>query len=243
MVRDAFDMRRVIEGLGARVEDVGERSWRITARDLQVSNLDPDLCRRIRTSILVAGPVVAREGSLRLPPPGGDIIGRRRLDTHILALRALGAEVTYERAFQFRTSGLVGADVLLDEASVTGTENAIMAAVLAKGETVLHNAASEPHVQELCLFLNALGAKIEGAGSNTLVIHGVEGLHGGEGLATALQHGQDGLADGGVVIELNCPCGFGYVANTDGLEAPIREKLPCGAKDSFLGFGCRALCG
>jgi UDP-N-acetylglucosamine 1-carboxyvinyltransferase len=180
LIRDVMDMRRVIEGLGAKVEDIGERSWRITAENLQVSSLDPDLCRRIRASMLVAGPVVAREGNLRLPPPGGDVIGRRRLDTHILALRALGAEITYDRAFQFKTSGLVGADVLLDEASVTATENAIMAAVLATGETVLRNAASEPHVQELCNFLNSMGARIRNIGSNTLHIEGVTSLHGGE---------------------------------------------------------------
>ncbi len=180
LIRDVLDMRRVIEGLGAKVEDVGERSWKITAADIMISDLDPDLYRRIRASILVAGPVVARKGSLRLPPPGGDVIGRRRLDTHILALRTLGVDVSYDRAFYFKTDGLKGADVLLDEASVTGTENAIMTAVLARGETVLHNAASEPHVQELCNFLNNMGAQIRDIGSNTLHIQGVEHLHGGE---------------------------------------------------------------
>jgi len=180
LIRDALDMRRVIEGLGARVEDVGERSWRITADDLKAANLDPDLTRRIRTSILVAGPMIARENQLHLPPPGGDVIGRRRLDTHMLALEALGVEVTYDRAFHFKTAGLRGADVLLDEASVTATENAVMAAVRAKGVTILRNAASEPHVQELCHFLNLMGAKIDAIGSNTLHITGVDHLHGGE---------------------------------------------------------------
>ena len=180
LIRDVIDMRRVIEGLGAQVEDVADRSWRITAADLKVSDLDPDLYRRIRASILVAGPMVARKGHLHLPPPGGDVIGRRRLDTHILALRALGTEISYDRAFHFSTPGLRGADVLLDEASVTATENAIMAAVRARGETVLHNAASEPHVQELCHFLNRMGAQIHDIGSNTLHITGVESLHGGE---------------------------------------------------------------
>jgi UDP-N-acetylglucosamine 1-carboxyvinyltransferase len=108
------------------------------------------------------------------------VIGRRRLDTHILALRALGAEVSYDRAFEFKTNGLIGTDLLLDEASVTGTENAIMAAVRAHGETVIHNAASEPHVQELCQFLNSLGARIHDIGSNTLHIEGVQGLGGTE---------------------------------------------------------------
>jgi UDP-N-acetylglucosamine 1-carboxyvinyltransferase len=179
-IRDVFAMRKLIESLGAQVEEVDANSWRITAFDLAASHLDPDLCRRIRASILVAGPVLARAGGLRLPPPGGDVIGRRRLDTHILVLRALGASVTYDRVFDIEAKTLHGADILLDEASVTATENAVMAAVLAKGESRIRNAASEPHVQELCRFLNALGAQIEGVGSNTLHIRGVARLRGGE---------------------------------------------------------------
>ena len=179
-IRDVFAMRKLIESLGAVIEELDGHTWRITTRELAASHLDPDLCRRIRASILIAGPVLARAGGLKLPPPGGDIIGRRRLDTHILALRALGADITYDRVFDIKTSGLRGADILLDEASVTATENAVMAAVLAKGETHIRNAASEPHVQELCNFLNILGAKIEGIGSNALHITGVPSLHGGE---------------------------------------------------------------
>lgn len=179
-IRDVLAMRKLIESLGAVIEDLDANSWRITTRELTASHLDPDLCRRIRASILIAGPVVARSGGVRLPPPGGDVIGRRRLDTHILALRALGAEVVYDRVFEIISSGLHGADMLLDEASVTATENAVMAAVLAKGETRIRNAASEPHVQEVCNFLNILGAKIEGIGSNTLHITGVDKLHGGD---------------------------------------------------------------
>ncbi|HEX9018854.1 MAG TPA: UDP-N-acetylglucosamine 1-carboxyvinyltransferase, partial [Anaerolineaceae bacterium] len=113
-------------------------------------------------------------------PPGGDVIGRRRVDTHLLVLRKLGAQVEYDRSFQFNAKGLKGADILLDEASVMATENAIMASAMAEGETVIRNAASEPHVQELCHFLNSLGAKIHNIGSNTLHIHGVTHLHGGE---------------------------------------------------------------
>jgi UDP-N-acetylglucosamine 1-carboxyvinyltransferase len=179
-IRDVLAMRKLIESLGSQVEDLDPNTWRISTPDLTASHLDPDLCRRIRASILVAGPVLARAGEIRLPPPGGDVIGRRRLDTHILALRALGAEISYDRVFDIRSDGLRGADMLLDEASVTATENAIMAATLAKGETRIRNAASEPHVQELCNFLNTLGAKIEGIGSNTLHITGVDRLHGGE---------------------------------------------------------------
>lgn len=179
-IKDVFDMRDLLSSLGASVEVLDANTWRITARRVQAADLDADLCRRIRASILLAGPMTARMGELRLSPPGGDVIGRRRLDTHILALRALGAEVTYDRVFDFRAKALRGADILLDEASVTATENAIMAAVLAKGRTVLRNAASEPHIQELCHFLNGLGAHIEEIGSNTLHIEGVQRLHGGE---------------------------------------------------------------
>lgn len=179
-IRDVLDMRKLIESLGARVDDLDANTWRITAKQIHASHPDPELCRRIRASVLIAGPLVAREGNLRLPSPGGDIIGRRRLDTHILALRALGAEVAYDREFHLSSRGLVGASVLLDEASVTATENAVMAAVLAKGTTILRNAASEPHVQELCSLLNKMGAQIEGIGSNTLHITGVSRLHGCE---------------------------------------------------------------
>lgn len=179
-IRDVLAMRKLIESLGAVVEELDASSWRITTRELTASHLDPDLCRRIRASILIAGPVLARAGGMLLPPPGGDVIGRRRLDTHILALRALGADISYNRVFDIHSKGLRGADMLLDEASVTATENAVMAAVLAKGETRIRNAASEPHVQELCHFLNTLGAQIGGIGSNTLRIAGVDRLHGGE---------------------------------------------------------------
>lgn len=179
-IRDVLDMRKLIESIGAQVEELGANTWRITTLELTASNLDPDLCRRIRASILVAGPILARAGAVRLPPPGGDVIGRRRLDTHILALHALGAKVNYDRIFDIEATELHGADILLDEASVTATENAVMAAVLAKGSTQIRNAASEPHVQELCNFLNMLGAQVNGIGSNTLHITGVPRLHGGE---------------------------------------------------------------
>jgi UDP-N-acetylglucosamine 1-carboxyvinyltransferase len=184
-IRDVRDMRSLIESLGVQVEDLDAATWRLTAREVRPADLDPDLCRRIRASILLAAPVMVRAGDLRLPPPGGDVIGRRRLDTHIQAFRALGAEFEFDRAnllFDFRApaQGLRGASMLLDEASVLGTENAVMAAVLAKGTTVISNAASEPHVQQLCKLLNVLGAQISGIGSNTLTIQGVERLHGGE---------------------------------------------------------------
>ena len=182
-IQDVQNMRLLLESLGVSIDSIGNHTWRIQAADVRPADLDPDLCRRIRASILLAGPMVARSGGLQLPPPGGDVIGRRRVDTHILALKALGAESEYdrvERSFRFRARHLKGANILLDEASVTATENAIMAAVTASGSTTLRNAASEPHIQELCLFLNILGAKIENIGSNTLHIQGVPYLHGGE---------------------------------------------------------------
>ncbi|MDY6846141.1 MAG: UDP-N-acetylglucosamine 1-carboxyvinyltransferase, partial [Chloroflexota bacterium] len=127
------------------------------------------------------GPLISRVGELYLPPPGGDVIGRRRVDTHILAFSSLGVETTHvDNQFYFDANGLTGAEILMDEASVTATENAIMASVLAKGQSVIRNAASEPHIQQLCNFLNSLGAKIENIGSNTLHIQGVDHLHGGD---------------------------------------------------------------
>jgi UDP-N-acetylglucosamine 1-carboxyvinyltransferase len=179
-IRDVQCMIELLQSLGVRFESLGSHSWRIQAAEVNQKDLDPEICRRIRASILLAGPMLARGGAIRLPNPGGDVIGRRRVDTHILALQALGAKVSYQRMFDMQAKGLTGADILLDEASVTATENTVMAAVLAKGKTVLRNAASEPHVQDLCHFLNTLGARIQHIGSNVLKIEGVEQLHGGE---------------------------------------------------------------
>jgi UDP-N-acetylglucosamine 1-carboxyvinyltransferase len=180
LIRDVFAMRALLESLGVEVAEIDEHTWKIHAAQVRPADLDPDLCRKIRASILLAGPMVARSGELHLPPPGGDVIGRRRVDTHLIAIKALGASVTYDRSFHFSARELIGADILLDEASVTGTENAIMACVTAKGQSIIRNAASEPHIQELCHFLNILGAKIDQIGSNTLHITGVPKLHGGE---------------------------------------------------------------
>jgi len=177
---DVKNMRLLLESLGVSFTQLGQQSWRVQASHVRPADLDPDLCRKIRASILLAGPMVARTGELTLPPPGGDVIGRRRVDTHILALRGLGAKINYDRVFDFRAKKLTGADILLDEASVTATENAIMAAVTARGKSIIRNAASEPHIQDLCNFLNTMGSKIENIGSNTLQIEGVSALHGGE---------------------------------------------------------------
>lgn len=175
---DVQTMRRLFESMGVKITNLDLHVWKIEARDVRPADLDPDITRRIRASILIAGPMAARGGELNLPPPGGDVIGRRRVDTHLLALEKLGTLVSYDRVFHFKSDGLIGADILLDEASVTATENAIMACTLAKGESVIRNAASEPHVQELCNFLNQMGAKISNIGSNTLHIQGVNKLHG-----------------------------------------------------------------
>lgn len=181
-IGDVHTMRSLLESAGVRAEQIGDGSLRLDASGAQRSAMDPDLCRRIRASILLAGPMLGRFGAIELPPPGGDVIGRRRVDTHLLALHGLGAKVTYNpRKFQMEASGgLQGADILLDEASVTATENAIMAAVRASGHTRIRNAASEPHVQELCQLLSLMGAKIGNIGSNTLDIEGVSELGGAE---------------------------------------------------------------
>lgn len=179
-IQDVQTMRKLVMSLGVEIDILDSSTWRVHAKEVIPTALDPDLCRKIRASILLAGPVTARAGELNLPPPGGDVIGRRRVDTHMLAIQKLGAEIGYDRSFHFRASKLIGADILLDEASVTATENAIMAASMAEGHSVIRNAASEPHIQELCHFLNSLGAQIENIGSNTLHITGVKSLHGGE---------------------------------------------------------------
>lgn len=185
-IRDVDTMRELICDVGATVEELDPHAWRIHTPRLTKSSLAHELCRRIRASMLLAGPMLARHGELELPLPGGDVIGRRRLDTHLLALEALGVKILYDNAqFRMQADRLQGANMLLDESSVTATENAIMAAALARGTTVIRNAASEPHVQEVCQFINCLGGRIEGIGSNTLIIHGVERLHGGEYLIGA----------------------------------------------------------
>lgn len=171
-IRDVEALVELLISLGAEAEWTGRNTLRIHARVVQPATLDPDLCSRIRASILLAGPVLARCGKITLPPPGGDVIGRRRLDSHFLALRQLGANITLDGAYVFAAARLVGADVFLDEPSVTATENALCAAVAAEGTTILRNCASEPHVQDLAHFLTALGAKIEGIGTNCMTIHG-----------------------------------------------------------------------
>jgi UDP-N-acetylglucosamine 1-carboxyvinyltransferase len=178
-IRDVETLVDLVRSIGVDAEWTARNALRIHAATLEASALDPELCARIRASILLAAPLLARCGTVTLPPPGGDVIGRRRVDTHFLALEQLGATWSLEEGFNLRADRLRGADVFLDEPSVTATENAITAAVAAEGTTVLRNAASEPHVQDLCRFLVGLGAQIDGIGTNTLTIQGGRPLTGG----------------------------------------------------------------
>ena len=180
-IQDVRVMLQILEGLGADVERIENNVVRVHAKGECSSHPDPELSKKIRASILLAGPLLARCGAAEIAKPGGDAIGRRRVDTHLLALESLGAQIEVS-AHEYRMSArsLRGANMFLDEASVTATENAVMAAVLAEGDTLIYNAAAEPHVQDLCRFLNLLGAQIEGIATNSLRIHGVDSLRGGE---------------------------------------------------------------
>ncbi|MBU1910568.1 MAG: UDP-N-acetylglucosamine 1-carboxyvinyltransferase, partial [Verrucomicrobia bacterium] len=178
-IRDVEVMLALLEGLGVSVSRAKDIVT-LQAGTIRRRRLDPELCRRVRASILLAGPLAARHGSAVLPPPGGDIIGRRRLDTHFNGLRALGIAVEGSVIYTLRRRQLRGADLLLDEASVTATENLLMAATLAEGETTLFNAACEPHVTDLGGLLVRMGARIEVLGTNCLQVQGVKALRGAE---------------------------------------------------------------
>jgi UDP-N-acetylglucosamine 1-carboxyvinyltransferase len=178
-INDVETMIELLADLGADIGWTGTNEIRVHTANVSRSNPDPRLCSRMRASFLLAGPLLARFGKVTMAPPGGDVIGRRRLDPHIHAFAELGATVDIDRQYDIHTDGLRGAGVFLDEASVMATENTVMAAVLSPGETVLGNAACEPHVQDLCRFLVSLGAEIEGIESNVLRIRGVARLHGG----------------------------------------------------------------
>lgn len=170
----------IVRGLGADVTEIAPGKLRIHAKNVDPARLDYALVSKLRGSLALIAPLVARCGAVDLPMPGGDSIGERRLDMHVLALQALGAVVTFDGVLHIRALTLHGADILLPEASVTATENALMLAVLAKGTTILRNAASEPHVQDLCVMLESMGAQIDGIGTNQLIIEGVERLNGCE---------------------------------------------------------------
>ncbi len=177
-IRDVETMLGLLETLGAAVRWTGPNALEVDTAQASPHALDPELAARMRASILLAGPMLARFGSVSLPPPGGDVIGRRRVDTHFLAFERLGAAITVGATYQLSAKTLRAADIFLDEPSVTATENALMAAVAARGTTVLRNAASEPHVQDLARFLVGCGATIDGIGSNTLTVTGGHPLRG-----------------------------------------------------------------
>ncbi len=171
-IRDTETLVELVRSVGAEATWTERNTLDIHAKQVRAVDLDPILCANIRASILLAGPLLARCGKVVLPPPGGDVIGRRRVDTHFLALQQLGARVDADNNYRFEAEKLIGADVFLDEPSVTATENALMAAVFAEGTTILRNAASEPHVQDLAQFLVALGSRIDGIGTNTMTVLG-----------------------------------------------------------------------
>jgi len=220
-IRDVETLLELVADLGATVEWTAANTVVIDPRGVTPKPLDPALCTRIRASILLAGPLLARFGKVILPPPGGDVIGRRRVDTHFLALERLGASVTVGDAFIIEAKQLVGTDLFLDEPSVTGTENALMAAVMARGQTILRNAASEPHVQDTARILVAMGADIEGIGSNTYVINGGNPLHG-----TSYTIGPDHIEIGSFI---------GLAAVTNG-DITIEGVRPDDLRSTMLGF-------
>ena len=220
-IRDVETMLALLVDLGATAEWVGPNAVRVDARALKPKPLDPALCAKIRASILLAGPLLARFGSVTLPPPGGDVIGRRRVDTHFLALEQLGASVMVGDRYELEAKALKGDDIFLDEPSVTGTENALMAAVMAKGRTVLRNAACEPHVQDLARALVAMGADITGIGSNVYIIEGGRPLVG-----TKYTIGPDH-------IEIGSFIGLAAVTNGDVTIEPVRSE---DLRSTLLGF-------
>lgn len=221
-IEDAHVMMDILRALGSSVEKTGRNEYRFQTLDIRRDEVPPHLAQKIRASILFAGPLLARRGRVILPPPGGDVIGRRRLDTHFIALAELGARVELGGQYVVQAAALKGAPIFLDEASVTGTENAVMAAVLAEGATVIENAASEPHVQDLCRMLNAMGARISGIGSNILRIDGVKKLSGAE-----YRLGPDYMEVGSLI---------GLAAVTRG-EIEILDAGPEHLRMTGIGFG------
>ena len=182
-IRDVDAMLGLLKGLGVEVSWREDNAVQLKASDVDPLAVDVTMADKIRASFLIAGPLLARFRRADMPTPGGDVIGRRRLDPHLDAFRALGAEVAHERAFGYRLTagnGLKACDFFMDEPSVMATENALMAAALTPGSTVIHNAASEPHVQDLARMLLQMGARIEGIGSNVLIVHGSDKLGGAD---------------------------------------------------------------
>ncbi|MFL5883650.1 MAG: UDP-N-acetylglucosamine 1-carboxyvinyltransferase [Thermoleophilaceae bacterium] len=227
-IRDVEAMIDLLRGAGVTAEWREDNVIHLCAANAHPDGLDPELCNRIRASFLIAGPLLARFGRADMPPPGGDVIGRRRLDPHLDAFRALGARVDFDRWFHIDApAGLRACDFFMDEPSVMGTENALMAAALTPGSTVIHNAASEPHVQDLARLLLQMGARIEGIGSNVIVVHGQEQL-GGADYAIAPDY-----------IEIGS---FIALAAVTGGELRIKDTVPDDLRMTCLAFerlGCQ----
>ncbi len=211
-IRDVETMVELLDHLGCDVSWTGESTVTVDPANCRSEALDPALCARIRASILLAGPLLARFGKVVLPPPGGDVIGRRRVDTHFLALEHLGAKILVGDNYELEADKLAGADIFLDEPSVTGTENALMAAAAASGTTVLRNAAAEPHVQDLARMLVAMGARIDGIGTNCYTVEGSAELSG-----VNYQIGPDH-------IEIGSFIGLAAVTNSELTIAPVRGE-------------------
>ena len=228
-IADVDAMLELLRLLDVKVEWRDENVVALRADELSHSDVDRDYAERIRASFLLAGPLLARRGRAEMPPPGGDVIGRRRLDPHLDAFRALGAEVHVDRNY-YRLSasdGLHACDFFMDEPSVMATENALMAAALTPGSTVIHNAASEPHVQDLARLLMAMGARIEGIGSNLMIVHGQEELGGAD-----YTIGPDYIEIGSFIALAACTGG----------ELRIKDTLPDDLRMTRLAFerlGCR----
>jgi UDP-N-acetylglucosamine 1-carboxyvinyltransferase len=221
-LEDVHVMIDILKDLGSSVASTGKNEYTIQTKNIVKDEISAVSAKKMRASILFAGPLLARKGKVVLPPPGGDVIGRRRLDTHFLAFKELGARIEIDGNFIIQSHKLVGTELFLDEASVTATENAIMASVLAEGKTVIMNAASEPHVQDLCALLNLMGAKISGCGSNILTIDGVKKLRGAE-----FRIGSDYMEVGSFI---------GLAAVTHG-EIEIEDAAPENLRMTKLAFG------
>ncbi|NLB56649.1 MAG: UDP-N-acetylglucosamine 1-carboxyvinyltransferase [Lentisphaerae bacterium] len=220
LIEDVSCMLEILSDLGVQIE-VQDNTVRVCAKNLSNDSLNSKLCGKARSSILFAGPMLARCGSVVLDPPGGDVIGRRRLDTHFAGLRALGVEIDFSDRYYFKCNKLVGVDILLDEASVTATENIVMASVLAAGRTTIFNAACEPHVVNLGEMLIGMGAEIEGLGTNRIVIHGVDRLGG-----VTCKVEPDHIETGSFVIASAVTGGRLEVLNVDPLSvAPLITPL------------------
>jgi UDP-N-acetylglucosamine 1-carboxyvinyltransferase len=220
-IEDVHVMIEVLKVLGSSVEKLGHNQYRFQTLDIRRDEIPPHLAQKVRASILFAGPLLARRGRVILPPPGGDLIGRRPVDTHFLALMELGARLETGSVFTLSADRLRGAELFLDETSVTATENTVMAAVLAEGTTVIENAASEPHVQDLCRMLVSMGAQVSGIGSNILTIQGVKRMSG-----TTFRIGSDFMEVGSLI---------GLAAATRG-EIEIEDAEPRNLRMMKLGF-------